>query len=34
MLFAMVITLRDGLQTRIEMYADPAEALQAAALER
>ena len=33
MLFGMVWTLRDGMQTRMEMYADPAEALRAAGLE-
>jgi ketosteroid isomerase-like protein len=33
MRLAMVFTLRDGLQTRIEMYADPSEALKAVGLE-
>ena len=33
MLLAQVFTLRDGLQTRMEMYADPAEALKAVGLE-
>ena len=33
MLFAQVFTLRDGLETRMEMYADPAEALKAVGLE-
>ena len=32
MRFGMVFTLRDGLQTRMEMYADPNEALAAAGL--
>ena len=32
MLFGMVWTLRDGMQTRMEMYADPGEALRAAGL--
>jgi ketosteroid isomerase-like protein len=32
MLFGMVWTLHDGMQTRMEMYADPAEALEAAGL--
>jgi ketosteroid isomerase-like protein len=30
--FAQVWTLRDGMQTRMEMYADPVEALRAAGL--
>jgi len=33
MLFAQVFTLRNGLQTRMEMYANPAEALEAVGLE-
>jgi ketosteroid isomerase-like protein len=33
MSFAMVWTLRDGLEVRMEMYADWAEALQAVGLE-
>jgi ketosteroid isomerase-like protein len=33
MRLAMVFTLRDGLQTRIEMYADPSAALKAVGLE-
>lgn len=33
MSFAMVWTLRDGLQVRMEMYADRAEALEAVGLE-
>jgi ketosteroid isomerase-like protein len=33
MYLAQVFTLRDGLQTRMEMYADPAEALKAVGLE-
>jgi len=33
MRLAMVFTVRDGLQTRMEMYADPAEALRAVGLE-
>jgi ketosteroid isomerase-like protein len=33
MRFAMVFTLRDGLETRMQMYADPAEALEAVGLE-
>jgi ketosteroid isomerase-like protein len=33
MLLAQVFTLRDGLETRMEMYADPAEALKAVGLE-
>jgi ketosteroid isomerase-like protein len=33
MLLAQVFTLRGGLQTRMEMYADPAEALKAVRLE-
>jgi ketosteroid isomerase-like protein len=32
MLFAQVYTLRDGLEIRMEMYADPAEALKAVGL--
>ena len=32
MTFAQVWTIRDGKQTRMEMYADPAEALEAAGL--
>jgi ketosteroid isomerase-like protein len=32
MLFAQVFTFRDGLETRMEMYADPAEALKAVGL--
>jgi ketosteroid isomerase-like protein len=32
MSFAMVWTLRDGMQTRMEMYSDPAEALKAVGL--
>jgi ketosteroid isomerase-like protein len=32
MRFAIVFTVRDGLQTRMEMYADPAEALKAVGL--
>jgi uncharacterized protein len=32
MLFGMVWTVRDGMETRMEMYADPAEALQAVGL--
>ena len=32
MLFAQVYTLRDGLQTRMDMYAEPAEALNATGL--
>ena len=32
--FAQVWTVRDGKQTRMEMYADPAEALEAVGLER
>jgi ketosteroid isomerase-like protein len=34
MRFAQVFTLRDGLETRMEMYADPDEALKAVGLER
>jgi ketosteroid isomerase-like protein len=34
MRLGMVFTLRDGLQTRMEMYADAAEALEAAGLEQ
>jgi ketosteroid isomerase-like protein len=30
---AMVITVENGLQTRMQMYADPSEALKAAGLE-
>lgn len=33
MLFAQVYTIHDGMQTRMEMYADPAEALKAVGLE-
>src|SRR5579859_1312039 len=33
MRLAQVFTLRDGLQTRMEMYADPREALKAVGLE-
>jgi len=33
MLIGQVFTFRDGLQTRMQMYADPAEALKAAGLE-
>ena len=33
MLLAQVYTLRDGKQARMEMYADPAEALKAVGLE-
>ena len=33
MYFAQVFTLRDGKQTRMEMYADPDEALKAVGLE-
>jgi ketosteroid isomerase-like protein len=33
MCLAQVFTLRDGLQTRMEMYADPADALKAVGLE-
>ncbi len=33
MLFAQVFTFRDGLETRMAMYADPAEALKAVGLE-
>jgi ketosteroid isomerase-like protein len=33
MLLAMVFTVRDGFETRMEMYADPAEALKAVGLE-
>jgi ketosteroid isomerase-like protein len=33
MLLAQVFTLRDGLETRMQMYADPAEALKAVGLE-
>jgi ketosteroid isomerase-like protein len=32
MVMAMVFTLRDGKQTRMEMYSDPAEAMRAAGL--
>jgi ketosteroid isomerase-like protein len=32
MTFAQVFTLRDGLETRMEMYADPDEALKAVGL--
>ncbi len=34
MCFAMVWTVRDGKQTRMEMYADPAEAIEAAGLQQ
>jgi ketosteroid isomerase-like protein len=33
MLFAMVWTIRDGLEVRMEMYAEPVEALRAVGLE-
>jgi hypothetical protein len=33
MLYAQVFTIRDGKQTRMEMYADPDEALKAVGLE-
>jgi len=33
MRFAMVFTVRDGLETRMEMYADPAEAFAATGVE-
>ncbi len=33
MTFAQVWTLRDGMNTRMEMYSDPAEGLRAAGLE-
>jgi ketosteroid isomerase-like protein len=33
MLFGMVWTVRDGLETRMEMYADPDEALKAIGLD-
>ena len=33
MRLAMVFIVRDGLETRMEMYADPAEAFAAAGLE-
>ena len=33
MRFAIVFTVRDGLQTRMEMYADPTDALKAVGLE-
>jgi ketosteroid isomerase-like protein len=33
MLLAMVFTVRDGFETWMEMYADPAEALKAVGLE-
>jgi len=33
-LFAQVYTLRDGKEVRMEMYADPAEALKAVGLEQ
>jgi len=33
MAFARVFTLREGKQTRMEMYADPDEALKAVGLE-
>jgi ketosteroid isomerase-like protein len=32
MLFAQVWTIRDGKETRMQMYADPAEALKAVGL--
>jgi ketosteroid isomerase-like protein len=32
MLYAQVFTVRDGMQTRMEMYADPDEALKAVGL--
>jgi ketosteroid isomerase-like protein len=32
MLLAQVFTVRDGRETRMEMYADPAEALKAVGL--
>jgi ketosteroid isomerase-like protein len=34
MLYAQVFTIRDGRETRMEMYADPAEALKAVGLEQ
>jgi len=34
MLFAQVYTVRDGKQTRMEMYSNPAEALEAVGLEK
>ncbi len=34
MVFAQLYTIRDGKQTRMEMYADPAEAFAAAGLEQ
>ena len=34
MYFAQVWTLRDGKQTRVETYADPAEAMEAVGLRR
>ena len=34
MLFSMVWTVHDGMETRMEMYTDPAEALKAVGLER
>jgi ketosteroid isomerase-like protein len=33
MRLAMVFSLRDGLETRMEMYADPAQAMRAVGLE-
>src|ERR1700756_2725686 len=33
MRFAMVFTVRDGLETRMEMYADPAEAFTAVGMD-
>jgi ketosteroid isomerase-like protein len=33
MTLAQVFTIRDGKQTRMEMYADPAEGLRAAGLD-
>jgi ketosteroid isomerase-like protein len=33
MLLAQVYTIRDGKQARMEMYADPADALKAVGLE-
>ena len=32
MVYAQVFTVRDGMQTRMEMYADPDEALKAVGL--
>ena len=34
MLFSMVWTVHDGMETRMEIYTDPAEALKAVGLER